>query len=51
MGRDNENGASSVEYALLATGIAMVILVAVFVFGGNVGELFNSTCEAQSSTC
>ena len=51
-----ERGASAVEYGLLITGIAALIVVVVFAFGGVVTEMFRDTCnsvEAQrsSGTC
>jgi len=38
----NENGASSIEYAIIASLIAAAIALAVGVFGGNVNELFKT---------
>jgi pilus assembly protein Flp/PilA len=38
--RDNETGASAVEYALLVAGIALVIGVAVAAFGTKLKGLF-----------
>lgn len=38
----NERGASAVEYGLLITGVAAVIAVTVFTFGGAVNALFES---------
>ena len=50
-----ERGASSVEYALLAALIAIVIVVAVTAFGSKTNGLFQMTCDsvasAQGSTC
>ncbi len=40
-----ERGASAVEYGLLIAGIAALIAVAVFAFGGSVGGLFGGTCQ------
>jgi pilus assembly protein Flp/PilA len=39
-----EDGASAVEYGLMITGIAGVIVAAVFVFGGFVGGTFTHSC-------
>jgi pilus assembly protein Flp/PilA len=39
-----ERGASAVEYGLLIAGIAAVIVVAVYAFGGSVFGLFDSSC-------
>jgi len=52
-----ERGASAVEYALLLTGIAAVILLAVFALGSITKEMFTDTCDnvqaemAGSTTC
>ena len=54
MRRDrNEAGASAVEYGLLVGGIAAVVIVLVFALGGQIGGLFNTTCDsidAQSTS-
>jgi pilus assembly protein Flp/PilA len=39
-----ERGASAVEYALLITGIAAVIVIAVFALGVGVFGLFDDSC-------
>ena len=39
-----EDGASAVEYGLMITGIAGVIVAAVFVFGGFVAGAFTHSC-------
>ena len=44
-----ERGASSVEYGLLIAGIAALIVVAVFAFGGSVGDLFDDPCQTVAS--
>jgi len=53
--RPQDRGASSVEYALLASAIAAVIAAVVLLFGGRVTDLFQHTCDqvskATSSTC
>jgi pilus assembly protein Flp/PilA len=38
-----DRGASAVEYGLMLAAIAAVIVAAVFVLGGVVGDLFSST--------
>ena len=43
--RKSEAGASAVEYGLLISGIAALIVVVVFAFGGNLTELFDNTCK------
>ena len=50
-----ERGASSVEYALLAALIAVMIIAAVTLFGQGTSGLFQKTCDslssAQGTTC
>jgi pilus assembly protein Flp/PilA len=41
-----EEGASAVEYALLVAGIAVVVMLAVFLLGGTVKNVFS-----KSNTC
>jgi pilus assembly protein Flp/PilA len=41
-----DRGASAVEYGLLIAGIAALIVVIVFAFGDNIGDvLFEDTCQ------
>ncbi len=48
---NSERGASAVEYGLLIAGIAALIIVAVFAFGGAVlTTLFQSTCNTVGSS-
>jgi pilus assembly protein Flp/PilA len=49
----NDRGASAVEYGLLIAGIAALIVVVVFAFGGKISSIFENTCKsvASSSTC
>jgi pilus assembly protein Flp/PilA len=45
--RNGERGASAVEYGLLVSGIAAVIVAAVFLFGqGIFTQLFQETCNS-----
>jgi pilus assembly protein Flp/PilA len=44
--RRDEDGASAVEYGLLVAGIAALIVVIVFAFGGVISGVFNSTCQS-----
>ncbi|WP_370249977.1 Flp family type IVb pilin [Nocardioides sp.] len=47
-----ERGASSVEYGLIAFGIAATVAAAVFFFGGAVHDLFNDACGIiPGATC
>lgn len=47
--RGDEHGASAVEYGLLISGIAAVIALAVYAFGGGVLDLFVHTCDTVGS--
>lgn len=38
----NEEGATAIEYGLIAAGIAVVIIAAVTLVGGNLTALFNN---------
>jgi pilus assembly protein Flp/PilA len=54
--RMDERGASAVEYGLLIAGIAALIVVIVFAFGGVLKNIFGGTCNsigtsAGSGTC
>ena len=44
----DERGASAVEYGLLIAGIAALIVVVVFAFGGVISGVFNDTCDVVS---
>ena len=41
----SERGASAVEYGLLIAGIAALIVVIVFAFGGGARGLFHGSCS------
>jgi pilus assembly protein Flp/PilA len=45
----DERGASAVEYGLLIAGIAALIVVVVFAFGGVLNGIFQSTCNKVGS--
>jgi pilus assembly protein Flp/PilA len=50
----SERGASAVEYGLLIAGIAALIVVVVFAFGGSLSGIFSKTCQSvagASATC
>ncbi|WP_426244137.1 Flp family type IVb pilin [Nocardioides sp. LHG3406-4] len=47
--RSVERGASAVEYGLLVSGIAAVIAVAVYAFGGVAGEVSLDSCKHITS--
>lgn len=43
--RDNDRGASAVEYGLLVAGIAAVIVVLVMTLGTRIQHAFQDTCD------
>ncbi|WP_372734005.1 Flp family type IVb pilin, partial [Nocardioides sp.] len=43
--KHDEAGASAVEYGLLIAGIAAIIAVAVFAFGGGSNGMFQDSCK------
>jgi pilus assembly protein Flp/PilA len=45
-----ERGASAVEYGLLIAGIAALIVVVVFAFGGSLKSIFTDTCSKVTSS-
>jgi len=54
----SEKGASAVEYGLLIAGVAALIVMVVFLFGGAVHNLFGDSCgtihhqiAGSSTTC
>ena len=47
--RDEERGASAVEYGLLIAGIAALIVVVVFAFGGLLKNVFSNTCKSVAN--
>ena len=57
LGARDEDGASAVEYGLLISGVAALIVAFVFYFGGMVTQLFSGTCNtvktqaALTSSC
>jgi pilus assembly protein Flp/PilA len=46
----DERGASAVEYGLLIAGIAALIVVIVFAFGGTIKGVFSDTNSCISAT-
>ncbi len=51
LSRIDERGASAVEYGLLIAGIAAMIVLVVYAFGGVVlNGLFQSTCSTVASS-
>jgi Flp pilus assembly pilin Flp len=49
MGPRREDGASAVEYGLLAVAIAAAVVLIVFMLGGVVKDAFNGTCDTVNS--
>ena len=51
LARRDETGATAVEYGIMVALIAVVIIVAVTLLGGNLVETFNSTaCSVKGGT-
>jgi pilus assembly protein Flp/PilA len=48
--RRNQDGASAVEYGLLVAGIAALVVVVVFAFGGVIKNAFQGTCNTIKSS-
>ena len=46
----DERGASAVEYGLLIAGIAALIVVVVFAFGGVLKNVFSNTCKSVGAS-
>ena len=46
----DERGASAVEYGLLIAGIAALIVVIVFAFGGVLKNIFSNTCASVAQS-
>ena len=46
----SERGASAVEYGLLIAGIAALIVVVVFAFGGSLTGIFSDTCSKVTAS-
>jgi pilus assembly protein Flp/PilA len=47
--RNDQDGASAVDYGLLIAGIAALIVAMVFVFGGAVSKSFKNSCGKFSA--
>lgn len=47
----DENGATAIEYSLIAAGISLAIVAAVFAFGDDLETLFNGLAECLSGEC
>ena len=46
---EREKGATAVEYGLLVAGIAALIVLVVFAFGGLISDIFKDTCDTIKS--
>jgi len=46
----DETGASAVEYGLLVAGIAALVVVIVFAFGGVIQKAFSNTCKTVKNS-
>jgi len=49
MAKIDDRGASAVEYGLLIAGIAALIVVVVFAFGGLLHDVFSNTCKSVAN--
>lgn len=47
----DENGATAIEYSLIAAGISLAIVAAVFAFGDDLETLFEGLAGCLSGTC
>lgn len=45
---NNTNGATAIEYGLIAAGIGLSILAAVFAFGGDLASLYAGLSDATN---
>ncbi|MDR3474789.1 MAG: Flp family type IVb pilin [Devosia sp.] len=45
----NENGATAIEYGLIAALVALLMLVGFSAFGSSLGGLFNRTADKAAS--
>jgi pilus assembly protein Flp/PilA len=50
LARHDERGASAVEYGLLITGIAALIAIMVYAFGGVISDVYKATCDSVGSS-
>ncbi len=48
--KSDEEGATAIEYGLIAAGIALAISAAVFLFGGQLSALFGTMGDALDGT-
>ena len=49
--RDRDNGVTTVEYALILVGVVAVVATVIFVFGGQINQIFHNTCGALQVAC
>jgi pilus assembly protein Flp/PilA len=47
---EGDRGASAVEYGLLIAGIAALIVIVVFAFGGALSNIFQKTCNSVGAS-
>ena len=45
----NEDGATAIEYGLIAAGIALAIIVSVFAFGEDLGSVFGKLATSMEN--
>ena len=47
--KENENGATAIEYGLIAALIAVVVIAGVTLIGTDIGNTFNSVANSLSN--
>lgn len=45
----NEDGATAIEYGLIAAGIALAIVISVFAFGDSLDDTFNNMTSSMNN--
>jgi len=46
-----DEGVTTVEYALILVGVVAVVATVIFVFGGQINQIFHNTCGALQVQC
>jgi len=46
-----DEGVTTVEYALILVGVVAVVATVIFVFGGQINQIFHNTCGALQVAC
>lgn len=45
LARHQDEGATMLEYSIMVTGVAVLVVATIFVFGGAVGDLFQRAVD------